>query len=219
MTRFRLLAFISFAVSTCILPVRGQEEITENIDRFRPDEHSPFFIDHQLRKYYSSEEGRNQMESRSLVTYPTTKTPDSAPQQLQRFFGSMFRSIKIRRKNALAMSELTADPANFALNERREITITFGVRNNTNKIMELDFPSSQRLEILVKNRAGEVIERWSDDQYFDERPEVVMVNPDERIEYSEMIPTREMIPGETYVIEASLHNNPEFTKSVTITPR
>jgi len=45
-----------------------------------------------------------------------------------------------------------------------------------------------------------------------------MINPEEHIQYEEKIATRDMQPGKTYTIEASLANNPEFTKTATVTP-
>jgi len=46
----------------------------------------------------------------------------------------------------------------------------------------------------------------------------VMINPGEHIQYEEKIATRDMQPGRTYTIEASMANNPEYTKTAIVTP-
>jgi hypothetical protein len=117
-----------------------------------------------------------------------------------------------------ASSRVSIEPSKFSLDDRREITVTYIVSNRTNSIMKLDFPNAQRIEIKVTDPTGKVIERWSDDRFFAETTGVVMINPDERIEYVERVPTREMQPGVTYTIEASVPNYPEFTRSVQVTP-
>jgi hypothetical protein len=63
-----------------------------------------------------------------------------------------------------------------------------------------------------------VIDKWSDDRAFADISGVVMINPGEHITYEEKIATRDMQPGTTYTIEASLANNPEFTKTAIVTP-
>src|SRR5690606_33746015 len=134
------------------------------------------------------------------------------------FFTEMFASVDIGGKSDSSGSKLVIEPSEFSVDDRREITVRFLVQNRSNRLVKLDFPTSQRVEILVRNPAGEVIERWSDDRAFHDEAGVVMINPDERIQYEERIATREMQPGVTYTIEASLANNPEFTKTTTITP-
>jgi hypothetical protein len=115
-------------------------------------------------------------------------------------------------------SALKVDPATFSLDDRREVTVTFIVENHTNKLVKLDFPTSQRIEILVRDSSGKVIEKWSDDRAFQDVSGVVMINPGEHIQYEEKIATRDMQPGQTYVVEASMANNPEFTKTATVKP-
>jgi hypothetical protein len=133
------------------------------------------------------------------------------------FFTGMFSSVHLGTKPASG-SKLVLDPSKFSLDDRREIGVTFSVENKTPKIMKLDFPTSQRIEILVRDPDGKVIEKWSDDRAFTDETGIVMINPDEHIQYEEKIATRDMQPGKSYIIEASLANNPEFTKTVVVTP-
>ena len=140
----------------------------------------------------------------------------TASKMFTRFFTGMFASVHFVKGHA--DSKLTVEPSKFALSDRREVTVTYVVMNRTPALMKLDFPTSQRIEILVRDPNGKVIEKWSDDRAFDDVSGVVMINPGERIQYQEKITTRDMQPGQTYVIEASMANNPQFTRTVTVTP-
>ncbi len=149
--------------------------------------------------------------------YPRNKSGDvSASKMFSRFFTDMFASVKLGK--AASDSKLAIEPATFSLDDRREITVTFTVFNRTQRLVKMDFPTSQRIEILVRDGSGKVIEKWSDDRAFTDQSGVVMINPGERLQYEEKIATRDMQPGQTYTIEASMANNPEYTRTATVTP-
>jgi hypothetical protein len=214
MDAVKLLLVILLAA---MLPLHGQTDgaASESPVPYIPREDSPFFV-------LQEDEGRvaREREKERAAMYPLNKgSEDSAGRMFARFFGEMFASVKIGRRTPSAQSTLKVEPSDFSLDDRRELTVTFSVKNNTGRVMKFDFPTAQRIEIVVKDPMGKIIERWSDDRAFEERAGVVMINPDERIEYIERIPTREMEPGSQYIIEASLANSPEFTKSVTVTPK
>lgn len=122
-------------------------------------------------------------------------------------------------------SYMTLEPIDFALREGKridgeeEITVTLALRNASNRQIRMTFPTSQRLEVFTKNQSGTVIEKWSESRNFDFLEEIVVVNPNETIEYSQQISTRGMKSGETYLIEASFFNNPQYTKTAIIRPR
>jgi hypothetical protein len=105
---------------------------------------------------------------------------------------------------------LAVSPAPIKLSENREITVTIDAYNRTKKYIHLNFPTSQRIEILVRDSSGKVVETWSEDQSFTNDPASVTINPDERIEYAETVATREMSGGEPYIIEASFPNYPDL---------
>lgn len=180
-----------------------------------PVEESPFFV---LNDAPLNRGGK----ARALLTspanqYPLNKTSErSAAKMFTRFFTEMFASVHLAKGRP--DSKLVIDPSSFSLDDRREITVSFTVFNRTPRLVKLDFPTSQRIEILVRDGNGQVIEKWSDDRAFDDVSGVVMINPGERIEYSEKIATRDMQPGQTYSIEASVANNPEYTKAGTVKP-
>ena len=60
-----------------------------------------------------------------------------------RFFTDMFSSIKFGRLHPEKSTQnLTVEPSEFSLSDRRELDTTYTVRNNTKKIMRLDFSTS-----------------------------------------------------------------------------
>ncbi|HEY8899582.1 MAG TPA: BsuPI-related putative proteinase inhibitor [Chthoniobacterales bacterium] len=184
-----------------------------------PEEQSPFFIVPDDSNN-STGPGPRTNKSSTLTpanSFPLNKTSDkSSTKMLTSFFTDMFSSVQLVKKHS--DSKLVIQPEKFSVDDRREITVTYSVINRTSKLLKLDFPTSQRIEILVRDGSGKVIEKWSDDRAFDDVSGVVMINPDERIQYEEKIATRDMQPGQTYTIEASLANNPEFTRTATVTP-
>jgi hypothetical protein len=196
----------------CALPhLRGQESVVPYI----PEKESPFFVlnDSQENPGRKAKEFLNSPQNQ----YPMNKTGEqSASKMFTHFFTDMFGSVRLIKQHA--SSELKVDPASFSLDDRRELTVTFTVENRTNRLVKLDFPTSQRIEILVRDSSGKVIEKWSDDRAFQDVSGVVMINPGERIQYEEKIATRDMQPGQTYIVEASMANTPEFTKTAPVKP-
>ena len=110
-------------------------------------------------------------------------------------------------------------PRSFPWSERRELDTTYTVRNNTKKIIRLDFNTTQRIDILTSDASGKVIEKWSEDRAFQLQEGIVIINPKERIEYSEKVATREMKPSETYTIKADVVGYPDYTATTTSRPR
>ena len=113
---------------------------------------------------------------------------------------------------------LTLEPASLKLSDTREIKVTVALANKGKKLVQLDFPATQRIEVLVKNKAGKRVVQWSEDQVFTNDPTLVAINPKERLEYSANIPTRDLVAGETYTIEAFFPNFDQLRKTQTITP-
>lgn len=200
-------------------PLAAQNVVFDELDARRPDEASPFFTDQETARALNSQAGRDRLAARRVAKYPDTAGYDSAPNQIGRFFGTMFSSVRLGPDRGITSAELVIEPADFALEDRREINVHFTVTNTTRRMQKLEFPSDQRIEIVIRDAQGGVIERWSDDRVFAETAGVVAINPEERVEYSERIPTREMEPGNTYTIEASVVGHPEYTSAVRITPR
>jgi hypothetical protein len=119
--------------------------------------------------------------------------------------------------NDLAL-KLRLDPAAPRLPETRRLEVSLELSNAGRKLVQLEFPTSQRIEVLVRNEAGKVLERWSEDQPVSPEPNVVTLNPGERLEYHAALSTREMSAGQRYTIEAFFPRYEKLRASRVIVP-
>lgn len=117
----------------------------------------------------------------------------------------------------LAMS-MTLEPAVVKLPDTRAVRVTIQVVNNSKQPIQLEFPSSQRIEVLVKNETGKVILRSSDDQKLDKEQGFLVINPEERLEYTATVATRDMVVGQAYMIEAFFPNFDQLRASRALMP-
>jgi hypothetical protein len=185
-----------------------------------PDEGSVFFAERQDAKFTLSREGQAQLAADEVAEYPRAKgSPDSVTTKFTRFFTDMFASIRLGRLRAEPTTQtLKVEPTEFSLAERRELDATYTVRNNAKKLLRLDFNTTQRIDILTFDPSGKTVEKWSEDRLFLLQDGVVIVNPKERIEYSEKVATREMKPREPYTIKADIMGYPNYSAEAIVTP-
>jgi len=185
-----------------------------------PDEGSPFFSVREAAASYASQESSQARAANEVAIYPKVKdSPGSATAMFSRFFTDMFSSIKIKALNSEPFTEkLTITPREFSLQDRRDLETTYSVKNNTGKMVRLTFPSSQRIEIQTRDANGNVVDKWSDDRAFKPQDGIVIINPKERIEYVEPVPTREMKAGESYSIQTDVVGYPDYTATQVVTP-
>jgi hypothetical protein len=115
--------------------------------------------------------------------------------------------------------KLDISPAAIKLSEDREVQATVSLLNHSKNYLDLSFPTSQRIEILIRDASGKVVTTWSEDQSFTDDPAAVTVNPGERLEYTASVATREMTAGEPYTIEASFPNYPQFKIQQQVIPQ
>ena len=185
-----------------------------------PDENSPFFMDQKDAARTREADYAGHESSDSVAVYPLSRnSQDTVTAQIKGFFTGMFASVNfgpIRR--APTTEKLEIDPAKFSLQDRREVNVTYTIRNNTKNISRLEYPTTQRIDILTYDSKGIVIDRWSDDHAFQPEDGIVIINPKERIEYQEKIPTREMKAGETYRVKTFTTSTEKFESEKTITP-
>jgi hypothetical protein len=114
---------------------------------------------------------------------------------------------------------LTLQPSVISAGETRVIDVSVGVVNKGKEAVYLDFPTSQRIEVLVKDESGQVLSRWSDDQRVEKEPGFVLINPGERIEYSARISTREMKAGRTFTVESFFPSYDRLRASRAVVPK
>jgi hypothetical protein len=116
--------------------------------------------------------------------------------------------------------KIALDPADVQLSNTRQVQVTVGLYNRSKKdFVHLDFPTSQRVEILTLDSTGKVINTWSEDQSFTNDPATITVNPGERVEYNASVPTRQMSAGQPYIIQVSFPNYPDLKIEQRIVPR
>lgn len=183
-----------------------------------PDESSPLFVSGGA----ALEESLLLEQRNSPATgYPRVKkNPDSALGQVRGFFTGLAPKFNlIASGESVDAASLVVSPQDPVLKDQRELEVTYTVRNNSNEMTRMEFPSGQRIEILARTPSGSVVERWSDDRSFDKEEGIVVINPRERIEYQEKISTRELRPGQAYTVEATLKTQPDYAISQPVNPR
>ncbi len=100
--------------------------------------------------------------------------------------------------------ELKVSPDPVKLGEVREITANITVRNTSKSPITLKFPTTQILEISLRDVAtGTVVSKWSTDRSFTENSRLVPINRDEHLDYSEPITTRDLKAGKAYNLEVA----------------
>jgi Intracellular proteinase inhibitor len=97
---------------------------------------------------------------------------------------------------------MVVDPKVLKLSEIHEFKATVTLVNRGSQLVQMEFPSSQRIEVIIKTKAGKLIEQWSEDHAFVNEPSLVTINPNERLEYVTTLATRDLVAGESYILEA-----------------
>ncbi len=107
-------------------------------------------------------------------------------------------------------------PEQIDLDRVRRLAVEIVLRNDGKEFVNLQFPTAQRLDILLRDDDGSVLTRWSEDRAFTQEVGHVSINPGERVVYKETISMRELKPGQTYLLEVMLIGYPElyFAKSL-----
>lgn len=123
---------------------------------------------------------------------------------------------KTRAKKLELTMEITPQP--LKLSETHEIQVKLVLTNNSRQIVQLDFPTTQRIEVLLRNQAGKLVAQWSEEQSFVNDPGYVTINPREHVEYTASVSGRDMVAGQSYTVEGFFPNFEELKVSKTIVP-
>jgi hypothetical protein len=113
---------------------------------------------------------------------------------------------------------IIVEPTAPKLSEVRQMKVSFRLLNQGKRLVRLDFPTTQRIEVVIKTQTGKVIERWSEDRRFENDLGTVTVNPNERLEYNAQVATREMSAGDSFVVEAWMPSYDTLRASATVAP-
>lgn len=117
-----------------------------------------------------------------------------------------YKNPKIR--GLVLAVELPPEPVR--LSEVRQLPVRVTLTNRGERAVELNFPSAQRIEILLHDAAGRIVTRWSENRAFADEAGTVLINPNEHIEYSETIATRDLVPGKVFTVEVTMPAYPEL---------
>lgn len=117
--------------------------------------------------------------------------------------------------------ELTArlDPAVVKLSDARRATVVLSLKNHSSRFVRLDFPTSQRIEVLVLDPKGHQIVQWSEDQAFENVPASVGINPGEHLEYRAVIGTRDFVVNQPHTVVATVVGYPKLKMEIPVTPK
>ncbi len=135
--------------------------------------------------------------------------PKNEAQEAGRKVAVMFKGLTLK---------MTVEPAVPNLGENKQIVVTLRLQNTAKKMVQLEFPTTQRIEVLVKNSTGKLVEQWSEDQAFQNDPSLISINPGERLEYNATVSTRDLAAGQEYTVEGFFPNYEMLRSSVTLVP-
>src|SRR5215210_750893 len=106
--------------------------------------------------------------------------------------------------------QIQTSPHPLKLAETRQMEVKVTLTNRGKRAIELNFPTDQRIEIYLRNSAEAILTKWSDNHAVTEKPETVLINPDEHVEYVQTIATRELTPDKVFIVEVFFPNYPEL---------
>jgi intracellular proteinase inhibitor BsuPI len=162
-----------------------------------------------------------------LTTIPVgaseeTATDPRKPGVFTRFFNLFRASEKAEKRQTVNWKRLimtmNVEPLPLKLGETRQMKVTLQLTSKSKRLVQLEFPTTQRIEVLVRNQAGKMVEQWSEDQAFANEPTLVTINPGERLEYSVHIATRDMAAGQAHTIIGYFPNFEQLKATKVITP-
>lgn len=148
-----------------------------------------------------------------------TATPlTTTTMQKRGFFGKVFHPFSSsdvlpkyndKRVRGLVL-DLQVSPQPVRLSEVRQMEVKLTVSNMGSHLIQLDFPTDQRIEIQLLNSANVVLTKWSDNHAVKEKAGTVLINPTEHVEYKETIATRELTPGRVFTAEVFFPRYPDL---------
>jgi len=106
--------------------------------------------------------------------------------------------------------DLQVSPQPVRLSEVRQMEVKVTVTNMGGHMIQLDFPTDQRIEIQLLNASSEVLTKWSENHAIKEKPGTILINPGEHVEYKENIATRDLTPGKVFTAEVVFPKYPDL---------
>jgi hypothetical protein len=140
--------------------------------------------------------------------------PTPTPGLWHRILHPFHKDKKAPEEKKLVLA-VVFSPQPVKLSQGRELQVTLVLTNKTGKFVQLAFPTTQRIEVLLRNGAGKMVTQWSEEQTFANDPGYVAINPNESVQYTAHISGRDLVAGKPYTIEGFFPNyeNLRATKS------
>lgn len=149
---------------------------------------------------------------------PTTPPKTTTTMEKRGFFGRVFHPFSSsevlpkyndKRLRGLVL-ELQISPQPLRLSEIRQMEVKLTVTNKATHMIQLDFPTDQRIEIQLRNAGDVVLTKWSENHAVKEKAASVLINPEEHVEYKETIATRDLAPGKVFTAEVFFPKYPDL---------
>ena len=121
------------------------------------------------------------------------------------------------RTRGLALT-LRLDPFPVNLLETRRVEAVIQLENVSSRFIQLEFPTTQRFEVFVRDEAGKLVAQWSEDQAFEPTPGTVGINPGEHLEYLGVFSTRDLRPSKRYTVTAFFPNRSDLKAELSFVP-
>lgn len=154
--------------------------------------------------------------SMTPVPTPTPKTTSTLQKRglISRIFHPFASSEVLPKYNDRKLRGLVLDlqvsPQPVRLSEIRQMEIKLTATNRGKRMVTLDFPTDQRIEIQLLNAADVVLTKWSENHAINEKPGTVLINPGEHVEYKENIATRDLTPNKVFTADVFFPKYPEL---------
>jgi len=154
----------------------------------------------------------------TVTSVPTATPITTTTLQKRGLFGRMFHPFSSSevlpkyndRKLRGLILDLQVSPQPVRLSEVRQMQIKATITNRGNHMIQLDFPTDQRIEIQLLNSADAVLTKWSENHAIKDKPGTVLINPGEHVEYKENIATRDLTPGRVFTADVFFPKYPEL---------
>src|SRR6202162_1755025 len=154
----------------------------------------------------------------AVTAVPTTTPITTTTMQKRGLFGRMFHPFSSSEvlpkyndhKLRGLILDLQVSPQPLRLSEIRQMQVTVTVTNRGNHMIQLDFPTDQRIEVQLLNSGDVVLTKWSENHSIKDKPGTVLINPGEHVEYKENIATRELTPGRVFTADVFFPKYPEL---------
>jgi hypothetical protein len=114
--------------------------------------------------------------------------------------------------------KMELSPKPIKLSDVRQISVKISLENVSRRFVQLQFPTTQRIEILVRDDKGRLVTQWSEDRAYEPIPGYVGINRGERIEYATTISTRDLHAGKSYTVLGFLPNYDKLKSEQVIVP-